>query len=159
VTLTVAPVTKQIVVDVGAQHAFDVFTAGIATWWPLATHHIGAADAETVLVEPRVGGRMVERGIDGAECVWGHLRAWEPPRRFVFSWEISADWQIDPTIGSEVEVRFVEETPTRTRVELEHRGLESFGERAQEMRESFDSDGGWNGLLRAYAEKAQASTH
>ena len=156
-TLTVAPVTKQIVVDVGAPRAFEVFTAGLATWWPLATHHIGAADAETVFVEPQVGGRLVERGVDGSECAWGHVRAWEPPHRFVFSWEISCDWQIDPTIGSEVEVRFVEETPTRTRVELEHRGLESFGERAQEMRETFDSEGGWNGLLQAFADRVNAA--
>jgi uncharacterized protein YndB with AHSA1/START domain len=158
VTLIVAPVTKQIVVEVGARRAFDVFTAGFATWWPTATHHLGAADPETVAIEPRIGGRLVETGVDGSECTWGHVRAWEPPHRFVFSWEISAEWEIDPTIGSEVEVRFVEESPTRTRVELEHRGLESFGDRAQEMRETFDSDGGWNGLLRAFAESVQETS-
>jgi uncharacterized protein YndB with AHSA1/START domain len=158
VTLTVAPVSKQIVVEVSAARAFDVFTAGLATWWPMTSHHIGAADPESVLVEPRVGGRLVERGVDGSECTWGHVRAWEPPHRLVFSWEISADWQIDPTIGSEVEVRFVEETPTRTRVELEHRGLESFGDRAQEMRASFDDEGGWNSLLRAFAATVEPAS-
>ena len=154
-TLTVAPVTKQIVVEVSAERAFHVFTAGFATWWPITSHHIGAADAETVTIEPRVGGRLFETGVDGSECTWGHIRAWEPPHRFVFSWEISADWVIDPDLGSEVEVRFVAESPTRTRVELEHRGLEAFGDRAQEMRDTFDSEGGWNGLLRAFADQVQ----
>jgi hypothetical protein len=156
VTLTVAPVRKQIVVDVPAQRAFDVFTEGMATWWPLATHHIGAVDAETVVVEPRVGGRCYERGVDGSECTWGHVREWDPPNAFVFTWEISADFAADPTMASEVAVRFVAESPTRTRVEVEHRGLEHFGERAQEMHDTFASDGGWTGLLDLYATAANA---
>ena len=154
-TLTVAPVQKQIVVAASAARAFDVFTAGMASWWPLSTHHIGAADAETVVIEPRVGGRLYERGVDGSECTWGHVRAWEPGARFVFTWEISADWVADPTIASEVEVRFVEEAPSRTRVEVEHRGLEHFGDRGPEMREVFSSDGGWTGLLPLFAAVAQ----
>jgi uncharacterized protein YndB with AHSA1/START domain len=152
VTLTVAPVRKQIVVNAPAERAFDVFTTGIASWWPLSTHHLGAVEAETVALEPSVGGRVYERGVDGSECTWGHVRVWDPPARLVFTWEISADWKCDPTITSEVEVRFVAESPTTTRVELEHRGLESYGERAQEVRDSVGSDGGWNGLLERFAD-------
>jgi hypothetical protein len=155
VTLTVAPVRKQIVVAAPAARAFDVFTAGMATWWPMATHHIGAAEPETVVIEPRVGGRLYERGVDGVESTWGHVQVWEPPTRFVYTWEISADFAADPSIRSEVEVRFVEEAPSRTRIELEHRGLEHYGDRGQEMHETFDSDGGWNQLLARFAEAAR----
>jgi uncharacterized protein YndB with AHSA1/START domain len=154
-TLTVAPVRKQIVVEVPAMRAFDVFTAGIASWWP-PSHHIGAAEYAEAVVEGRVGGRLYERGVDGSECTWGHVQVWEPPARFVFTWEISADWASDPSIGSEVDVRFVAESPTRTRVELEHRGLEHFGDRGEEMRTTFDSDGGWNGLLARFADAVTA---
>jgi uncharacterized protein YndB with AHSA1/START domain len=150
-TLTIAPVRKEIVVAVHRERAFTVFTDGLATWWPLSTHHIGAVDAEAAVIEPQIGGRVFERGVDGTECTWGHVRVWEPPSRFVFTWEINSDWQADPTVASEVEVRFVEESPTRTRVELEHRNLEAFGVRGEEMRGIFDSDGGWNGLLAAFA--------
>lgn len=154
-TLTVAPVRKEIVVDTSREHAFRVFTDGLATWWPLATHHIGAVDAETAVIEPHAGGRLYERGVDGSQCTWGHVRVWDPPARFVFTWEINADWQIDASTPSEVEVRFVEESPTRTRVELEHRNLEAFGARGEEMRGVFDGDGGWNGLLARFASAAE----
>ena len=151
-TMTIAPVRKQIVVDAPAARAFDVFTRGLATWWPMATHHIGAVDPETVVLEPHDGGRLYERGVDGSECTWGHVRRWDPPNAFVFTWEISADWVADPTIDSEVEVRFVAESPTRTRVELEHRGLEAFGDRAEEVRTAIGGEGGWNGLLQRFAD-------
>src|SRR5262249_18393996 len=83
--------------------AFRVFTEGMATWWRLETHHIGKAAPQTIVIEPRVGGRCYERGVDGSECVWGRVLLWEPPARYVFTWEISADFQIDPALKTEVE--------------------------------------------------------
>jgi uncharacterized protein YndB with AHSA1/START domain len=153
-TLTIAPVRKQITVDAPIERAFAVFTDGFATWWPLSSHHLLDVDAETAVIEPHTGGRLYERAVDGRECTWGHVREWDPPNRFVFSWEINGDFQPDPNMTSEVEVRFVAESPTRTRVELEHRNLEAFGERGDEMRGVFDSDGGWGGLLEHFAEAA-----
>jgi hypothetical protein len=44
--------------------------------------------------------------------------------------------------------------PSRTRVELEHRGLEAFGEKMGEMRASLDSPGGWAGILESFAASA-----
>lgn len=155
-TLTVAPVRKQLVVDATAQRAFDVFTAQLASWWPYDSHKLGSVAAETVVMEPGVGGRLLERGVDGSECLWGHVRVWEPPARVVFSWEINADWRYDPNIDVEVEVRFVAESPARTRVELEHRNLEAYGERAQELRQALDSDGGWGVLLARFADAVTA---
>ena len=149
-------IIKSIDVNVPADHAFLVFTERFATWWPLASHHIGAAEAATAVMEPRVGGRWFERGIDGSECMWGHVLAWEPPHRVVLRWEISAKWQHDPDLHTEVEVRFIEEGEERTRVELEHRYLENFGDDAATMHAAFDTENAWAGLLRDFAAAAEA---
>jgi uncharacterized protein YndB with AHSA1/START domain len=156
-TLTVAPVRKQVVVDAPIEHAFRVFTDGFATWWPLGTHHLGTNPPVTVLLEGHVGGRCYERDAGGAETVWGHVRAWDPPRRLVFSWEISSDWRCDPSAASEVEVRFIAESAERTRVELEHRGLEVYGEKVQEVRDALGGEGGWTGILARFAAVAGPS--
>jgi uncharacterized protein YndB with AHSA1/START domain len=135
--------------------AWRVFTTAMGTWWPIATHKIGKVPAVDVVIEPRVGGRWYERGGDGSSCNWGRVLAWEPTSRLVLSWEISADWQPDPNLETEVEVRFIAVNRDRTRVELSHRRLERFGTRRDEMRGVFDSDGGWGGLLAAFASAAE----
>jgi uncharacterized protein YndB with AHSA1/START domain len=152
----VVPIQKTIVVAVSAERAFQVFTAEMSTWWPLATDHIGKADAKSVVIEPFVGGRWFERGVDGSECDWGRVRTWDPPRRLVLSWEISSDWRHDPSIQTEVEVRFNAEGAS-TRIDLEHRLLHYYGGRAAEMRGIFDSPQGWTQLLEAFAARAAGS--
>lgn len=134
--------------------AFRVFTEKMGTWWPLGSHKIGKANAVDAVIEPRVGGRWYERGDDGTSCDWGRVLAWEPPARLVLSWQITADWKHDPTLNTEVEVRFIAEGED-TRVELEHRGLEHYGARSQEMRGIFDSAMGWQGLLDAFTRAAE----
>jgi uncharacterized protein YndB with AHSA1/START domain len=74
----------------------------------------------------------------------------------VLSWEISADWQHDPTLKTEVEVRFIAEGNDDTRVELVHRHLDCYGARRDEMRGIFDSEKGWSGLLGSFARAAKA---
>jgi len=66
-------------------------------------------------------------------------------------WAISSQWVHDPTITSEVEVCFLEEAPNRTRVDLVHRNLDTFGDQAETMSAIFDSEGGWTGLLGLFA--------
>jgi uncharacterized protein YndB with AHSA1/START domain len=117
--------------------------------WPLETHHIGKARAAAAVLEPRAGRRWFERGEDGSETPWGAVVRVEPPRRVMLAWDISADWKCDPTLRTEVEARFVAEGPRSTRVELEHRHLDRFGARADEMRAVFDSPGGWDGPARS----------
>jgi uncharacterized protein YndB with AHSA1/START domain len=149
-------VRQTVVVDAPPERAFAVFTEGLGTWWPLQGYSIGAQPAVEAVIEPRAGGRWYERAADGTECPWGRVLAFEPPERLLLTWEISCDWQADASAQSEVEIRFHPHDGGRTRVELEHRGLETYGARAREMRDIFGSDSGWGGLLGRYAEAAGA---
>ncbi|HEY5927822.1 MAG TPA: SRPBCC family protein [Kofleriaceae bacterium] len=147
-------VRKTITVNAPQATAFRVFGEDIASWWPLDEYTIGGQPAVTAVLEPRQGGRWYEQSADGTQCDWGRVVTWEPPERLVVTWEISADWAPDSTITSEIDVRFIAEGPTTTRVELEHRNLATFGDRAETMRAIFDSDDGWTGLLARYAARA-----
>jgi uncharacterized protein YndB with AHSA1/START domain len=100
--------------------------------------------------------RLVHRCLDGSECEWGRVLQWEPPSRLVLAWQINGSWQFDPTLVTEVEVRFVSETSNRTRVELEHRDLERFGDAQEQIRTAFNSPGGWQGLLDSFAQAVAA---
>jgi uncharacterized protein YndB with AHSA1/START domain len=149
-------VRKVVTVQAPPAVAWRVFTEQMATWWPLATYKIGKANAVDAVIEPVVGGRWYERGDDGSTCEWGRVLSWEPPSRLLLSWQISADWQHDPTLQTEVEVRFIAEGKDATRVELEHRHLDRYGARRDEMRGIFGSEGGWSGLLASFARAAEA---
>jgi Activator of Hsp90 ATPase homolog 1-like protein len=155
-TVTPAPVRKVIRVEAPQERAFRVFTAGMARWWR-PEHHIAATPFVDLVVEPRSGGRWFERDKDGAECLWGKVILWEPPARLILGWQLNAEWKFDADFVTELEVRFIAEGPTATRVELEHRDLEKYGDKAAAVRASLDSPDGWNGLLATYvAEIAKA---
>jgi uncharacterized protein YndB with AHSA1/START domain len=128
----------------------------MGTWWPLDRYTIGKVRAVDAIIEPRVGGRWYERGEDGSTCDWGSVLAWEPHSRLVLSWDITADWKYDPALKTEVEVRFIVESSTRTRVELEHRKLDRYGARRDQMRHIFDTSGDWGRQLEAFARIAEA---
>lgn len=137
-------VHQSIVVEAPIERAFSVFTAGIGAWWP-AEHHILQGGLTEMVFEPREGGFIYDRAVNGEVCKWARVLAYEPPTRVVFSWDISLEWQIqtDPRRTSEVEVRFIAESPTRTRVELEHRHLDRHGDGWEQMREAVASPNGW----------------
>ena len=138
--------------------AWRVFTEQMGSWWPLAVYKIGKANAVDAIIEPRVGGRWYERGEDGSTCDWGRVLSWEPPSRLVLSWDINAEFQYDPGLQTELELRFVAEKDGSTRVELEHRRLDRFGDRREEMRTIFDKTGDWGQLLASFAQVAEART-
>ncbi len=148
-------VRKRLVVKAPQATAWRVFTEKLGTWWPLAHYKIGKAKAVDAVLEPRVGGRWYERGDDGSTCDWGRVLTWEPPARLVLTWDIDANWQFDPNLGTELEVRFIAESPTTTRVELEHRHLDRYGEKREQMRRIFDSEGDWGRLLEGFARVAE----
>ena len=139
-------VSKEIVVQAPADRAFRVFTENFDSWWPRG-HHIGKAEMKAAIMEGRPNGRWYELGVDGSECDWGYVIAWEPPHRVVLAWQLNGDWQYDPNLLTEVEVTFTPLSAASTRVELEHRHLERFGEKEEAVRQAIGSEQGWNGLL------------
>jgi uncharacterized protein YndB with AHSA1/START domain len=141
-----------IVVDAPLERAFQVFTKDFGKFKPAEHNMLGTEIAETVF-EPRVGGRLYDRGVDGSECHWARVLAYEPPHRVLMSWDISPHWQIetDQARTSEWEVRFVAETPQRTRVEIEHRHLDRHGEGWEGVRDGVGGDQGWPLYLQRYA--------
>ena len=152
-TETTVAVRRSVTVNASPERAFEVFTAGFSSWWPLESHHIGAAAAAQGILEPRTGGRWFERDADGNECDWGYVIAFEPPHRVLLAWQLTPEFAYDPDPEkvTEVEVTF---TPTGdgTLVELEHRGFEKHGEAATRMRDSVSAPGGWADLLELYAK-------
>jgi len=151
-----APVRKSITVKADAAHAFEVFTARVGSWWP-RSHSIGSSPQTDVVMEPRAGGRWYEISADGSHCSWGKVLAWEPPSRVLLAWQIGADWKYDPNLVTEVEVKFTSLGGGETRVELEHRNIERFGDKAESVRTAIDSEGGWSAIVKAYAEAAQTA--
>jgi uncharacterized protein YndB with AHSA1/START domain len=120
-------------------------------------YKIGTANAVDAIIEPRVGGRWYERGEDGSTCDWGSVLAWEPITRLVLYYDIDANFQYDPQLKTEIEVRFVAEDDGSTRVELEHRRLDRYGDRRAEMRDIFDKKGDWGLLLASFAQLAESA--
>jgi uncharacterized protein YndB with AHSA1/START domain len=146
-------VKRSLHVEVPIEKAFQVFTERMGAWWP-ASHHVGGTPFKDILIEPRAGGRWYEINVEGAECVWGSVVAWEPPKKVVLSWQLQPNWQFDPdlTKASEIALEFVKEGPEKTRVEFEHRHLERHGAGWEKMREQVSADGGWPVILTEYVK-------
>ena len=145
-------IRHSVTVDAPIEKAFKVFTEDFGRFKPPEHNLLGVEIAETIF-EARVGGFLYDRGVDGRECRWARILAYEPPHRVVISWDISPYWQIetDPDKTSEVEVRFVSHAPGRTQVELEHRHLDRHGDGWEALREGVDGDQGWPLYLQRYA--------
>jgi hypothetical protein len=137
-------VRKTIVVNAPKDHVFRTFTERFDTWWP-RSHHIGKEPFAAIL-EPRAGGRWFERAGDGAECEWGHVIAWEPPERVLLAWDLNSEWKYEAAEGRE-----------RTRVVLEHRKLERYGDKAEMMRALFDGQGAWGDILDSFVKAAETA--
>ena len=146
-------VRASIVVEAPIERAFSVFTEDFGSFKPPEHNMLGVEIAETVF-EPREGGHLYDRGVDGSVCRWARVLAYEPPSRVVISWDISPQWQLETDLErtSEVEVRFFAEAPERTRVELEHRNLERHGAGWEGLRDGVASADGWPLYLRRFAD-------
>lgn len=148
----VASVKQSIVVEAPLARAFKVFTEDFGSFKPREHNLLAVPIAETVF-ETHVGGNIYDRGVDGSECRWARVLAFEPPHRVLLSWDISPRWQIetDPARTSEWEVRFIAETAARTRVELEHRHLDRHGQGWESERDGVAGDQGWPLYLQRFA--------
>jgi uncharacterized protein YndB with AHSA1/START domain len=132
----VPPIEKTLLVPCDPARAFQAFTAEIAQWWPLKTHSISQAKAQTVCIEPGVGGRVYETSEDGNTCDWGRILTWSPPSGFSMTWHPGHTAETQQV----VELSFIAEGDG-TRVRLVHRGWETLGEKAQPTRDSYNN--GW----------------
>jgi uncharacterized protein YndB with AHSA1/START domain len=146
-----------VVVNTGLERAFALFVDRFDAIKPREHNLLAVPIAETVF-EPRVGGRIYDKGVDGSRCDWARVVVYEPPSRVVFSWDIGPTWQLeaDPARTSEVEVKFFAESADTTRVELEHRHLDRHGTGWRAVADGVDGDAGWPLYLHRYAELAVA---
>jgi hypothetical protein len=149
-TIQPAPVRRSVDVKVSQKRAFEVFTGSIAAWWP-RSHHIGGAELKSITIEPREGGRWYETGEDGVETEWGKVLVWDPYGRLVLAWQITAEFKYDPSLTTEVELLFTPVAERETRVDLEHRNLERFGDKAEQVRSQVGAPNGWTKVLDEYA--------
>jgi hypothetical protein len=150
-------VRHSVTVPIPAERAFGLFTEEIGTWWPKDSHSLSDGPF-TEVFETRQGGRWYELGEDGTECTVGTVLVWDPPARFVLAWQLTPEWKFEPDLdrATQVEVTFETEPDDATRVTLEHRGFESYGEPGDNMRHEVGAEGGWPQLMKLYAEAAAA---
>lgn len=128
------PVRQFTLVRAGAAHTFDTFVATIGAWWPVQPFSAGKDRVRDVTIERRPGGRVYETWDDGTEADWGTVTAWEPPARFVMTWNLTPA----PT---EVEFTFAALGPALTRVAVEHRGWDALT--AEQLAEDCALPGGY----------------
>ena len=153
-----AVVRRQVIVNTSIEKAFAVFTDRFGDFKPKEHNLMGSPIAETRF-DAHVGGHIYDVAEDGGECRWARVLAYEPPKRVVFSWDISPYWQIetDEAKASEVEVNFIAEAPDRTRLELEHRHLDRHGDGWEGVRDGIANEGGWPTYLARYADVVATS--
>lgn len=149
-TPAIEPIVKVRQLAIPPERAFRLFTEGMATWWPIQTHSIGAAEGTlpaTIRFDGRIGGRVTEVGPDGTELTWAEVIAWQPPHRLVLAWHPSRE----PQGATILEVRF---TPANsgTELRLEQRGWEDFGDEAATLRSNYHE--GWDVVLGRYEAAA-----
>ncbi|WP_240771870.1 metalloregulator ArsR/SmtB family transcription factor [Nocardia sp. CS682] len=144
-------ISGTVTVDVPLEHAFKFFTESFGSWWP-TVFHIGQVDMADGVIEPREGGRWFEKGVDGSECDWGRVIAWDPPNKIVLTWQINGmfAFDADPDHASEIEIRFAPEGPDQTKVDVEHRNIERLVQ-GQGVYDGINQGGGWQANLDAYA--------
>ena len=133
-------VIKEIEVACGADQAFEVFVNKTAKWWPLAGHSVSAGAGEAALavtIEPRKGGAVYETKFDGSRTDWGEVIDFDPGRRISMTWHPGTNVD-SPT---KVEVTFSEISAAKTLVTLVHSGWEVWAEKADDMRNGYNS--GW----------------
>ncbi|HZF31573.1 MAG TPA: SRPBCC family protein [Gammaproteobacteria bacterium] len=149
----IEPVRKSIRVRAPLALSFDVFTNGLARWWP-PDHGIAKKPVDKMVLETRLGGRWIEISQDGTRTPVATITRWEPPNRFTMIWQVSAQWLPDEAMRSEVDIRFTADGPDTTVVELLHHNFETMGpEAGTKMRDAVGR--GWPGLMERFAREAE----
>ena len=127
-TKTDLTIRRSGVVEATPEKAFEIFTEGIASWWPYDTHSVEGMEGEdrspeTVVFETGPNGRIYERMTNGKEAHWAQVTAWEPPNRVVLAWQVNPDTP-GPT---EIEIQFTI-VGGKTTVNVFHKRIETRAE-------------------------------
>jgi hypothetical protein len=146
----IEPLRLSFVIGCSPEHAFEVWTTRVSTWWPKA-HSVSGSPDTLVVLEPHLGGRLFERTPDGVEVDWGEITLWSPPLRLGYLWHIHRD-RSDAT---DVELTFVDLGNGTTRLDIVHSGWERLGAEGASWREA--NTGGWNALMPNFVVAAEAS--
>ena len=144
----IEPLRLSYEIDCPADHAFEVWTTRLSTWWPPGHSTSGDPDTQVVL-EPRLGGRIFERTPDGVEIDWGVITHWEPPTRLGYEWHIGRA----AGESTDVELTFVDLADDRTRLDIVQSGWERLGDEGEAYRNANTS--GWGALIPSFV----AATH
>ena len=138
------PLHREVLVESGPQRAFEVFTAQIGDWWPLASHSLHGEGGSVAFED----GEIVERSAGGEVSVWGRVTRWEPPDALAFTWHPGRP--AGPL--TQVTVRFAA-AGEQTLVTLEHSGWEVLDDPAA-ARDEYER--GWPAVLRGYRDQISA---
>jgi hypothetical protein len=143
---TITTIKKELHLNASQQTCFNVFTKKMDAWWP-KTHHVGSAPLVETVLEPKLGGRWYTKHEDGSESMVGHVLTWDPYSLLILNWQIDGNFQCDPELRTEVEIRFISEGPAQTRIEFEHRNLDKLAGGTKIIN---DMDNGWGMILDMY---------
>jgi uncharacterized protein YndB with AHSA1/START domain len=148
--MSVAPITLSVTVSHPAAEAFRIFTEEFGQWWLIHEYSIGRDRTEKAVFEPREGGRVYEVMEGGREATWGRVTKWDPPHR------LELEWQTNPEAPgpTQLTVKFSPEG-AGSRVEVDHRGWEIYGDAAPLAREEYEI--GWQTTLPLFAAHANGT--
>lgn len=149
-------VSKSVTVPAAPADAFRIYAERPGEWLP--PEHTFIRSPQSVVMEPRAGGRFYERGADGTEVTRGTITEWDPPSRLAVTWRIGPGWQPlpDDSCASVIVVEFRPAGPDATEVTVTYIHLERHGEMAAVIRSAID-DPGASTLVR-YAEVVKRHT-
>ena len=138
-------------VPLSKDRAYALFVHRMASWWPLDTHKVSDQTPRACFFEDRPGGRIYEVDVDGTEHLWGTVTAASPPDEVAFTWHPGGS----PETAQSVVIHFMSDAEG-TVIELEQSGWELLGEKADQVRASYDT--GWDYVLgERYVEAAASS--
>jgi uncharacterized protein YciI len=138
----IPPIRREILVDTGPAAAFEIFTARIGRWWPLADKSVHGPGTSVAFDD----GQLVERSAAGDVTIWGTVTRWEPAAAVAFTWHPGRTAET----ASHVEILFAA-AGEQTLVTLTHAGWEVFADPAAARAEY---DEGWPLVLDRYQDYA-----
>ncbi len=135
------PLTYTIEVPCDQQHAFETFLNKMESWWPLDTRamsRMAGSSVKSLMVEAKLGGKIVETSEDGSEYHWATIRKYDPFG--YFSMDFHMGLPADQT--GLVAVTFTALSDKSTKVELTHSNWEGYGDMMDMMYQGYSASWG-----------------